>query len=555
MDFSSNGKFLATCAEDPEELDPGGSEQMSGNSSSSEANKENKAARSLSRRQKKNRVRRDDGSPVLHPATTTKKSRAKSRKVPGAAGTTSQPVLRQRTKLNLSDSDLSVILRHYVLTSQQLFELGFPVESALYPGRAIIYRDAAGTHQSGVQLHAPCPPSYLFDVNAREFVPKGAKKPNASYYYGEKTAGARDVLSEPGMDYSEIRKEWHADHERKLSLAVSDDCSDRRSGDTPESSSASQETSAESDCGDTPPDSTLGDDSGVDVDGSRRSERQLGGSDEKKCVRCGRGFFITTDGEYLTQEHCLYHWGKPHRVVVPSRGAAVVRTQYGCCSGRSTSKGCTTSKLHVWYGIGQGMNGPFEGYVRTRPRKTAPPDGNFGVYALDCEMCFTTRGLELTKVTVVGMDGRLVYDALVRPENYIIDYNTRFSGITARDLCKRGTKSLREVQNDLMGFINADTILVGHGLENDLRALRIIHSTVIDTSVVFPHYYGLPFRRSLKSLVGALLKKDIQQDTGGHDSLEDARACVELMLWKLRKDYRAILENGAGFIHTTICVQ
>ena len=45
-----------------------------------------------------------------------------------------------------------------------------------------------------------------------------------------------------------------------------------------------------------------------------------------------------------------------------------------------------------------------------------------------------------------------------------------------------------------MGFINADTVLVGHGLENDLRALQLIHSTVLDTSAVFPHYCGLPFR-------------------------------------------------------------
>nr|CAD7426191.1 unnamed protein product [Timema monikensis] len=168
-----------------------------------------------------------------------------------------------------------------------------------------------------------------------------------------------------------------------------------------------------------------------------------------------------------------------------------------------------------------------------------PSDGNFGVYALDCEMCFTTRGLELTKVTVVAADGRLVYDCLVRPENFIIDYNTRFSGITARDLSKRATKTLKDVQNDLMGFINADTILIGHGLENDLRALQIIHGTVIDTSVVFPHYWGLPYRRSLKSLVGCLLKRDIQQDSSGHDSFEDARACIELMLWRIRKDFRS----------------
>ena len=78
-------------------------------------------------------------------------------------------------------------------------------------------------------------------------------------------------------------------------------------------------------------------------------------------------------------------------------------------------------------------------------------------------------------VTVVGIDGRLVYETIIRPDDTIIDYNTRFSGVTARDL-KRGNnsvKSLKDVQNDLLGFINANTILIGHGLENDLRALKV----------------------------------------------------------------------------------
>ena len=61
-----------------------------------------------------------------------------------------------------------------------------------------------------------------------------------------------------------------------------------------------------------------------------------------------------------------------------------------------------------------------------------------------------------------------------------------------------------------MGFVNAHTILIGHGLENDLRALKLVHTTVIDTSIVFPHYFGLPYRRSLKSLVKSYLKRDIQ---------------------------------------------
>jgi RNA exonuclease 1 len=76
--------------------------------------------------------------------------------------------------------------------------------------------------------------------------------------------------------------------------------------------------------------------------------------------------------------------------------------------------------------------------------------------------------MELLRVTVVAVDEHLVYDSLVRPENYIIGYNMRIFGITACDLNEHATKSLREVQNDLLGFINADTILVGHGLETDL---------------------------------------------------------------------------------------
>ena len=39
-----------------------------------------------------------------------------------------------------------------------------------------------------------------------------------------------------------------------------------------------------------------------------------------------------------------------------------------------------------------------------------------------------------TQVTVVGVDGRLVYESLVLPDSQVADYNTRFSGITQKDL-------------------------------------------------------------------------------------------------------------------------
>lgn len=37
-------------------------------------------------------------------------------------------------------------------------------------------------------------------------------------------------------------------------------------------------------------------------------------------------------------------------------------------------------------------------------------------------------------------------------------------------------------------------------LENDLRALRLLHDQVIDTAIVFPHDKGAPYRRALRDM-------------------------------------------------------
>jgi len=255
----------------------------------------------------------------------------------------------------------------------------------------------------------------------------------------------------------------------------------------------------------------------------------------RSCARCNKLYTVFKDtGECCMPEPCVYHWGKPRS---SSR-------KYSCCGRRikANSSGCETAPSHVWRGILYEISGQhkdLEGFAKTRPprNRALPSDGNYGVYGLDGEMLFTTQGLQLCKITVVGIDGKLVYETLVQPEDHIIDYNTRFSGVSAKDLKRGPTKSLKDVQNDLLGFINANTILIGHSLENDLRALKLVHMTVIDTSLVFPHYYGMPFRRSLKSIVHSYLNREIQaENCGGHDSYEDARACIELMLWKVRQD-------------------
>lgn len=275
--------------------------------------------------------------------------------------------------------------------------------------------------------------------------------------------------------------------------------------------------------------------------GDNMSEMKGNERTEKKCVRCSRDFHVNEIGDYERTERCMYHWGKLEKslpYMAPGSGGI-----YTCCNSTRYTKGCTASEEHVWSGYQMGFNGPLDGFVETQPSRSGGEHNN--VYALDCEMIYTGLGLDLAKITLVAYDGRLVYEKFVRPSAKIIDYNTRFSGITRKDLAaKNGSVlTLAEVQQDLLHIISADTILIGHALENDLRVLKLIHNTIIDTSICFPHFNGPGYKHSLRSLTLQYLKRNIQDSDKGHSSFEDSRACLELMLWRVRKDFRAVLEQ------------
>ncbi|GLH10962.1 RNA exonuclease 1-like protein [Gryllus bimaculatus] len=49
---------------------------------------------------------------------------------------------------------------------------------------------------------------------------------------------------------------------------------------------------------------------------------------------------------------------------------------------------------------------------------------------------------------------------------------------------------------------------------------------------------GPPKKRALKTLCRDLLQKIIQENDGGHDSAEDARAAMEIMLFKVKEDLK-----------------
>lgn len=78
-------------------------------------------------------------------------------------------------------------------------------------------------------------------------------------------------------------------------------------------------------------------------------------------------------------------------------------------------------------------------------------------------------------------------------------------------------------------------------MNSDMTALKMTHPFIIDTAIIYPHPRGPPLKSSLKWLAQKYLGKEIQKGHGttgpgaGHDSLEDARTCLDLLKQKCEK--------------------
>ncbi|KAL6453283.1 RNH70 RNA exonuclease 1 [Candida maltosa Xu316] len=164
--------------------------------------------------------------------------------------------------------------------------------------------------------------------------------------------------------------------------------------------------------------------------------------------------------------------------------------------------------------------------------ETQPPStpGESHIYALDCEFCKAGNIHVLTH-----FNGEVVFDELVQPAEEITDYVTRYSGIT-EELLEGVTTTISDIQQLFLEKVSSEDILVGHSLESDLHVMKIKHTKVVDTAVVFEHNRGPPSKPSLRWLADKYLGRSIQcgEDKGeGHSSIEDARACLDLVKKKI----------------------
>lgn len=156
----------------------------------------------------------------------------------------------------------------------------------------------------------------------------------------------------------------------------------------------------------------------------------------------------------------------------------------------------------------------------------------------------TTRETRHALARISAIDcstGQVLFDDHVKPQEPVVDYLTRFSGIVENDLDPLKSPHhlirTRAAYLKLRLLVERGCIFVGHGLKQDFWTLNLAvpPTQVIDTVAIF-HKPGQRYI-SLRFLTNFVLKRDMQQEI--HNSEEDAMAA-----WELFQASKALKANG-----------
>ncbi|KAF8116885.1 hypothetical protein N665_0014s0145 [Sinapis alba] len=164
--------------------------------------------------------------------------------------------------------------------------------------------------------------------------------------------------------------------------------------------------------------------------------------------------------------------------------------------------------------------------------------------AVCCEKVLCEGNTEAAvRVAAVDRNCKVILDELVKPNQPVINYRTSVTGLDSRALYLSNATPLSDIQEKLLGLFPTETIMVGHLLNKDLKALKMDHARVIDTSLLFKYEISgciekLP-RPSLDHLCKSVLGYEMLKSPGR--CVHEAVASMKLVL--------AILEHGA---HTSV---
>ena len=165
-----------------------------------------------------------------------------------------------------------------------------------------------------------------------------------------------------------------------------------------------------------------------------------------------------------------------------------------------------------------------------------PEDLKRRYVALDCEMVgIGTDGKKsaLARVSMVDWDGKVMLDTFVQVPTRVTDFRTHVSGVEPKHIKNKNAAMDVVKCRELVASLLKDKILVGHALKNDLQALLLQHpkKDIRDTAKFrpFQRFANNKWRpRKLRDLVKENLKGKDGFQEASHDSVDDAKATMEL---------------------------
>lgn len=156
--------------------------------------------------------------------------------------------------------------------------------------------------------------------------------------------------------------------------------------------------------------------------------------------------------------------------------------------------------------------------------------------ALDCEMVgigSSGKQSALARASLTDWNGKVLLDSYVQVPIRVTDFRTKFSGVVPKHISSHKALTLEECRKQVTELLH-DKILVGHALKNDLQALMLSHppDDIRDTSRYRPYQRlggdGKYRPRKLRDLAAEHCDITIQREGQSHDSVDDARATMEL---------------------------
>lgn len=189
---------------------------------------------------------------------------------------------------------------------------------------------------------------------------------------------------------------------------------------------------------------------------------------------------------------------------------------------------------------GKSYNARSMGIATSAKKHDAPMQKKDVYFAIDCEMVGVgPEGLDsaLARVSITNWDNEVVLDTFVRVQEEVTDYRTFVSGIRPEHIQSEAALSLIHVRILVAQILNGK-MLIGHGLENDLKALDLQHPwcDIRDTAKYAPFMRTISKEndekilrpKKLKDLVWENFHKEIQVIGKSHSSIEDAIAAMDL---------------------------